>query len=54
MARAFVQQKKFPESRAEYERFFTRWKEADSDLPLLAQARTEYARLATPPLPAPK
>jgi DNA-binding winged helix-turn-helix (wHTH) protein/tetratricopeptide (TPR) repeat protein len=54
MARAFVQQKKFPESRAEYERFFARWKEADSDLPLLAQARTEYARLATPPLPAPK
>jgi DNA-binding winged helix-turn-helix (wHTH) protein len=32
------------ESRREYEAFFTRWKDADPDLPLLKQARAEYAQ----------
>jgi len=28
-----------------YEDFFTRWKDADSDVPILVQAKAEYARL---------
>jgi DNA-binding winged helix-turn-helix (wHTH) protein/tetratricopeptide (TPR) repeat protein len=46
MARAYARQKKVGESRARYERFFALWKDADSDLPVLMQARAEYARLA--------
>lgn len=48
MARAYFRQNKLAESRSEYERFFALWKEADSDLPLLSQARAEYARLTRP------
>ena len=32
-------------SRAAYEEFLTLWKDADSDLPVLQQAKTEYANL---------
>ena len=28
-----------------YEDFLTRWKDADSDVPILVQAKAEYARL---------
>jgi hypothetical protein len=28
-----------------YENFLTRWKDADSDIPILVQAKAEYARL---------
>jgi predicted Zn-dependent protease len=45
MARAYSRQNKIAESRAEYERFFAQWKEADSDVPLLSEARVEFARL---------
>ena len=45
IARAYSRQNKINQSRDEYERFFAQWKEADSDVPVLAQARTEYARL---------
>ena len=45
LARACLRQKKIAESRAEYESFFAAWKDADSDAPVLKQARTEYARL---------
>jgi len=46
LARAYAHQNQFAESRAEYERFFAQWAQADSDVPVLAQARTEYAHLA--------
>jgi DNA-binding winged helix-turn-helix (wHTH) protein/tetratricopeptide (TPR) repeat protein len=45
IARAYSRQDKIPESRAEYERFFTAWKDADQDLPILKQAHAEYAKL---------
>lgn len=32
-------------ARAEFEKFFATWKDADPDIPLLRQARTEYAKL---------
>ncbi len=54
MARAYFHQNKIAESRDEYERFFALWKEADRDLPVLAQAHTEYARLTRPVGMAPK
>jgi DNA-binding winged helix-turn-helix (wHTH) protein/tetratricopeptide (TPR) repeat protein len=48
MARALARQNKIPDSRAEYERFFAAWKDADQDLPVLKQAHSEYAKLAKP------
>ena len=33
------------QARAEYEALFTAWKDADPQLPLLVQAKEEYARL---------
>jgi DNA-binding winged helix-turn-helix (wHTH) protein/tetratricopeptide (TPR) repeat protein len=53
-ARGWSRQNKIPESRAEYERFFAAWKDADQDLPILKQARAEYAKLAKPAAPAAK
>jgi hypothetical protein len=32
-------------ARQEYEDFFNLWKSADSDIPLLRQAKSEYAKL---------
>jgi predicted Zn-dependent protease len=32
-------------ARAEYQNFFARWKDADTDVPALQQARAEFARL---------
>ena len=34
-----------PQSRAEYEKFFALWKDADKDLPVMQTARREYAAL---------
>jgi hypothetical protein len=34
-------------ARTAYETFFTAWRDADADLPVLRQARGEYARLPT-------
>lgn len=45
LARAYRRENKIAESRAEYERFFAAWKDADSNLPVLKQAQAEYARL---------
>jgi hypothetical protein len=45
LARAFAAQNNIPESRADYERFFAAWKDADQDLPILKQARAEFAKL---------
>jgi len=32
-------------ARKTYEQFFVFWKDADPDIPILRQARTEYSRL---------
>jgi hypothetical protein len=32
-------------ARAAYQDFFTLWKDADPDIPILKQARTEFAKL---------
>ena len=32
-------------ARAAYQNFLTLWKDADSDIPLLKQAKTEYSKL---------
>jgi hypothetical protein len=32
-------------SRAEYQSFLTLWKNADPDIPILKQAKAEYAKL---------
>ena len=45
LARVYEREKKIAESRAEYERFFLAWKDADDDMPVLKAARAEYARL---------
>ncbi len=53
IARAWSHRNKTTESRAEYEHFFSVWKDADQDLPLLKQARAEYAKLPKPAAEAP-
>ena len=47
LARILALQKKADLARQEYNAFFAAWKNADTDLPLLVQARREYAALAT-------
>jgi eukaryotic-like serine/threonine-protein kinase len=45
LGRAYSLEGNIPRSKSEYENFFALWKDADSDLPLLQQARREYAQL---------
>jgi len=45
LARALVLSGKTDEARREYQDFLALWKDADPDLPLLQQAKSEYARL---------
>jgi serine/threonine protein kinase/tetratricopeptide (TPR) repeat protein len=45
LARAYAQQGDFPHSRTAYQDFFAMWKDADPDVPLLRDAKVEYARL---------
>ena len=45
LARAFALQGDTAKSRAAYKDFFTLWKDADPDIPVLKQAKTEYAKL---------
>jgi DNA-binding winged helix-turn-helix (wHTH) protein/tetratricopeptide (TPR) repeat protein len=45
LARVLALQNNKPASRGEYEKFFDAWKDADADVPILRQARVEYARL---------
>jgi DNA-binding winged helix-turn-helix (wHTH) protein/tetratricopeptide (TPR) repeat protein len=47
LARSFAMQSKLSESRKEYETFFSLWKNADADVPVLKQAHLEYAQLIT-------
>lgn len=45
LARAYALAGGTAKSRAAYEDFFARWKDADPDIPILEQAKAEYARL---------
>jgi eukaryotic-like serine/threonine-protein kinase len=45
LARAFAAQGDKAQSRVEYQNFFAQWKDADPDVPLLRQAKEEYAKL---------
>jgi len=45
LARALAEDGNPVAARAEYDTFFAAWKDADSDLPILLEAKREYARL---------
>jgi eukaryotic-like serine/threonine-protein kinase len=45
LARAYVLQGNTVKSRASYQNFLSLWKDADPDIPILRQAKTEYAKL---------
>jgi len=49
LARAYAQSGDSASSRLSYQKFFEMWKEADARLPILEQARTDYAKLPQPP-----
>jgi len=44
-AGAFVLSGDKKKAKSAYQDFFTLWKEADSDIPILKQAKAEYASL---------
>ena len=45
LARAYALQGQHDKSRAAYQEFFVLWKDADPDIPILKQAKAEYAEL---------
>ena len=45
LARAYALSQDVPKARRAYQKFLLLWKDADSDAPLLRQAKTEYSRL---------
>jgi eukaryotic-like serine/threonine-protein kinase len=45
LARAYALQGETAKARAAYQDFFTLWKDADPDIPILMQAKAEYAKL---------
>jgi serine/threonine protein kinase/tetratricopeptide (TPR) repeat protein len=45
LARAYALQGQRDKSRAAYQEFFVLWKDADPDIPILKQAKAEYAKL---------
>ena len=45
MARAALLQGDTAKARSAYQDFFTLWKDADPDIPILKQAKAEYAKL---------
>ena len=45
LGRAYVQQGDRERARAAYADFLTLWKDADPDMPILRQAKAEYANL---------
>jgi eukaryotic-like serine/threonine-protein kinase len=49
LARAYAMQGDHEEGRKAYDEFFTTWKNADPDIPILRQARAEYKKLAVTP-----
>jgi serine/threonine protein kinase/Tfp pilus assembly protein PilF len=45
LARSYVLQGNSDNARSAYQNFFTLWKDADPDIPILRQAKAEYAKL---------
>jgi eukaryotic-like serine/threonine-protein kinase len=45
LARAYAMQEDSAKARAAYNDFFTLWKDADSNIPILQQAKAEYSIL---------
>jgi hypothetical protein len=45
LARAYALQKETAKARAVYHDFLTLWKDADAEIPVLKQAKAEYAKL---------
>ena len=45
LARAYALSDESAKSRSEYQNFFALWKAADADIPILKQAKAEYARV---------
>ena len=45
LARAYAMQGETAKARAAYQDFLTLWKDADPDIPILKEAKTEYAKL---------
>ena len=45
LARAHALQGNAAKARASYQDFFTLWKDADPDIPILKEAKAEYAKL---------
>jgi serine/threonine protein kinase len=48
LGRAYTMQGDTAKARAAYQDFLTLWKDADPDIPILKQAKAEYAKLQTP------
>jgi tetratricopeptide (TPR) repeat protein len=48
LARAYAQIGDFEQSRKTYEGLFALWKNADANVPVLAEAKVEYAKLKRP------
>jgi len=46
LARVYAMQGDHEESRKAYDEFFTTWKDADPDIPILRQAKAEYKKLS--------
>ena len=45
LARAYAMQGDGAQAHAAYKNFFTNWKNADTDIPILKQARAEYPKI---------
>jgi Tfp pilus assembly protein PilF len=45
LARAYVLQGDNPQARAAYQDFLAKWKDAEPDVPVLKEAKAEYAKL---------
>jgi hypothetical protein len=45
LARGYAMQGDTAKARTAYQDFFTLWKDADPDIPILKQAKAEYAKL---------
>jgi len=48
LARAYALAGNLAQSRKAYQDFFALWKDADPDIPVLKQAKAEYAKLIRP------
>ena len=45
LARAYVLQGDIAQAKSEYQNFLALWKDADAEIPILKQAKAEYAKL---------